>query len=281
MEGENASPDSGQLAGGAGDAQVSWFDDIHADYRGEKSLEKFSRDADGLNNIVKSYLSLEKKMGNAINLPGENATEQDVLDFRKKLGIPDTADKYEVKYREHDAIKITEDADKEWKSFAHKIGLTPKQVQELTDFEFGRLERAYDAHANRFKEAEDALRQEFGNGYQDVLDRANNVLRTFADAGSFAAITNPDGAYANDPTLIKLLANIGSQMGEHAFKSGEQKTPQDTKEEIQKKMLDLQLVYMDESKDKIARKAANAEYQRLAEQIYGNAEVSTSIGLKF
>lgn len=279
MEGQNASPGNGQLAGNEG--QASWFDDVHADFQSEKSLEKFTKDTEGLNNIVKSYLSLEKKMGSAVNIPGENATEEEAKDFRRKLGIPESPDKYEVKYKEHEFIKISEEADKGWKEFSHKIGLTPKQAQALADYEFDRLEGAYAIHAKKYQDAQDALRQEFGNGYQDVLDRANNTLRSFSDPSIMNAMTDPDGPYANDPNIIKLLANVGAQMKEHVFKTGEQRTPQDAKDDIKKKMLEQQLIYMDDSKDSVVRKAANREYQRLAEQIYGNKEVSSSAGMEF
>lgn len=267
--------------GQAGETQAgNWHDGLHEDFRVDPSIKTFIETEDGLNKFVESHLNLRKKMGTAVWVPGENASEDDVRDFRTKLGIPETPDKYTMKYKDHDVIKVGEEQDKEWRALAHKIGLTPKQAQELADFEFGRMEKALVEHGKKYQEASDALRQEFGNGFQNVLDRANSVLKTFADQSIFDAITNPEGPYANDPYLVKLFANIGAKMGEHAFRDGGPVTVEDTKEELKKKMLEQQLIYSDTSKNMEVRKMANKEYQRLAEQLYGNAEVSSSADVK-
>lgn len=262
-------------------AAPNWHDGLHKDFKVDPSIKTFIETEDGLNKFVESHLNLRKKVGTAVWIPGDNPTDEETADFRRKLGIPEAPDKYDLKYKEHPAIKISEEADKEWKALAHQIGLTPKQAQALTDFEFGRIEKSYTEYGKKFQEASDKLREEYGNGYQDVLDRANNTLRTFADQTTFDTLTNPDGPYANDPTIIKLLANIGNQMGEHTFKTGDPRTVQDTKDDLQRKILDQQKIYMDDSKSIEERKLANKEAQRLFEQLYGSAEVSSSADVKW
>jgi len=283
MPEENASPavdtgaqDNLQSETQEGSTSQDWFDSLHEDLKMEKTLEKFKTE-DGLNKLTESYVNLEKRLGKSIIVPGDNATEQDVYDFRKKLGIPETPDKYELKYKEHEQIKIDESTDKEWKSFAHKIGLTPKQAQALTDFEFSRMEADIARSNKQYQEAEEELRQEFGNGFQNVLDRANNVLRTYADEKDMEAIK----PYQNDVRLVRLLAKIGSQMSEHDFKTGDPVTQQDTKNELLKKAEELQRIYTDTNRDIIERKRANKEAQEIYEKIYGTAEVSSSANVKF
>jgi hypothetical protein len=276
MAEEGASPDVTQDNLQQTQGNPEWWDThIPEDFKSEKTLEKFKTE-DGIQNLAKSYMELEKWKGSAIRLPGDNATEQDVQDFRRKLGIPETPDKYEFKYKEHELVKFNEEQDKTWKALAHKIGLTPKQAQELADFDFDRTVGRINDQTRQYKEAEDALRQEFGNGFENVLDRANNVLRTFASEKDMELIK----PFENDVRLVRLLANIGNQMGEHSFKTGEAKTQQDTKETLLKQMQEQQLIYMDTAKDMPLRKAANKEYQRLAELVYGTAEVSSSADAK-
>lgn len=274
-------PENTAPQGQAGEVTPNWHDGIHEDFKADPSIKTFVETEDGLNKFVESHLNLRKKMGTAVWVPGENPTDDEVSDFRKKLGIPESPDKYEVKYKEHEHIKIDDALDKEWKGLAHKIGLTPKQAQELADYEFDRMERFLTSSMKNYEAAADALKKEFGNGFQDVLDRANTALKNLApDQTTFDAFTNPDGPYANDPFIIKLLANAGAHMGEHAFREGDPKTINDTKEELKKQMLDQQLIYMDQTKDMEVRKRANKEYQRLAELVYGNAEVSGSGNVK-
>lgn len=274
MDDQNASPTNGQLAD---EAQGTWWDKIHADFQAEKSLEKFSKDDEGLNNIVKSYLSLESKMGTAINIPGETATDEEKAAFLRKLGVPESPDKYEIKYPDHDIIKVNEAADKEWRAMAHKVGLTPRQMQELSEWEFQRIASALDDGNKAYEAAVESLKTEWGTSYDEMLNRANKVIREFASDADKAALE----PFANDVRLVRLFAAIGSKMGEHTFRQGDTRTNQDTRDGLKKKILDLQKVYTDDSKPMVERKLANAEAQRLFEDLYGNEEVSTSIGVDF
>lgn len=258
-------------------ANPDWWDKhMPDDYKTEKTLEKFKTD-DGIQNLVKSYVELEKWKGSAIKLPGDNASEKDVADFRKKLGIPDSPDKYTLKYPEHEHIKVDEALDKEWKGLAHKIGLTPKQAQAMTEYEFERIDRAIRLQNENRQKAEDDLRKEFGNGYDDVVERANNTLRTFASEAQKEYVKE---RYGNDPELIRIFAGIGAQMGEHVFKSGEGKTSQDTKDELLAKAHEQMLIANDFNKDEVTRKMADKEATRLFTLVYGDAEVSSSANVK-
>jgi hypothetical protein len=254
----------------------SWFDTLHEDLKLEKTLSKFNTE-DGHNKLAESYVNLEKRLGKSVIVPGDNATEKDVQDFRKKLGIPDSPDKYTLKYPEHEHIKVDETLDKEWKGLAHKIGLTPKQAQAMTEYEFERIDRAIRLQNENRQKAEDDLRKEFGNGYDDVVERANNTLRTFASEAQKEYVKEH---YGNDPELIRIFAGIGAQMGEHTFKSGEGKTNRDTRDELLAKAHEQMLIANDFSKDEVTRKMADKEATRLFTLVYGDAEVSSSANVK-
>lgn len=254
----------------------TWFDSLHEDLKLEKTLSKFNTE-DGHNKLAESYVNLEKRLGKSVIVPGDNASEKDVADFRKKLGIPDSPDKYTLKYPEHEHIKVDETLDKEWKGLAHKIGLTPKQAQAMTEYEFERIDRAIRLQNENRQKAEDDLRREFGNGYDDVVERANNTLRTFASEAQKEYVKE---RYGNDPELIRIFAGIGAQMGEHVFKSGEGKTSQDTKDELLAKAHEQMLIANDFNKDEVTRKMADKEATRLFTLVYGDAEVSSSANVK-
>ena len=270
------SPDSAQdnLTKDAA-TEGTWFDSLHEDYKSEKSLDKFSKDPDGLNNIVKSYLHLEKRMGNAINLPGDNATAEEVSDFRKKLGIPESPDGYTLKHKEHDALKFDENMDKAWKAKAHEIGLTPKQAQALTDYYSDIIIGADEARTRQYQESEDFLKQKYGNNYQKVLDKANNVLRTFANEKDMENLK----PFENDVRLVELFSNIADSMSEHSFKRGDGVVTENTKAETLKKVEELRSIYLDPNKPPDVRKEADKEAQELLNKIY-TGEVSSSSDMK-
>jgi hypothetical protein len=253
--------------------KTNWIDGLPEDVRSEKTLEKFKGD-DGLTKIVQSYVGLEKKMGNAVWIPDpEKATPEDVLSFRAKLGVPESPDKYEIKYKEHEALKIDENMDKAYKELAHKVGLTPKQAQDLADFDADRFIDAHTSSAKAYEEAVNAVKEEWGNDYQVNIDRANNLIRTFADDKDKEAIAR----YGNDPALARIFNKIGLAMSEHSFvnsdkgadTAGNRQSLQDEAESLIQKMQDRKTT-------DVEKEMYNRKVREIYIKLYGTREVSGS-----
>ncbi len=73
--------------------------------------------------LINSYTALEQRLSNSINIP---ETEEDKLNILRKMGMPETAEEYEV-----DVSHGMFEADHEVNSRLHKCGCTPEQVQEF------------------------------------------------------------------------------------------------------------------------------------------------------
>jgi hypothetical protein len=267
MSEENAAPVEGQPAA----AEASWIDGLHEDFKSDPTISRFKTE-DGLNKFVESHLELRKKMGNAIWIPQEGAKPEDVADFRTKLGIPQSPDKYEIKYKEHEALQYDENTDKAFKALAHQIGLTPKQAQTLVDFDADRFIGAFTSNSKTYEDAVNAVKEEWGNDYQVKLDKANNVIRHFADEKDMETIKR----YENDPTLARLFSKIGDAMSEHTFVQGSGNDIQGTREALQAEAVEYSAIALDESKPMHERKAADKKAQKIYEKLFGTAEVSGS-----
>jgi hypothetical protein len=254
---------------------TSWIEQyVPEDLRGEKTLEKFKGE-DGIGNLAKSYIEMEKWKGGAIRIPAENASLEEVNDFRKKLGIPEAPEKYELKYKEHDALKVDETADKTYKELAHKAGLTPKQAQALADFDSDRTIQAYESYKKSVDDMVNQVKTDWGNEYQVKLDKANNVIRTFLDEKDKAVL---DAFQDNPvyPVLARMFSKIGDSMAEHKFVPNNQTDASGSKAALQEKANGLIAIYTDTRKDQATRDKAYKEAQQVFEQIYGNVEVSGS-----
>lgn len=75
--------------------------------------------------LLKSYLSLEKKLAEMLPAP---KTDEEKLRILKALGLPDTADDYEVDVS-HGMFTV----DPELNGKLHTLGFTPSQVQAVYD----------------------------------------------------------------------------------------------------------------------------------------------------
>ncbi|WP_156477799.1 hypothetical protein [Sphingomonas sanguinis] len=95
--GEGGAGDGGA---GSGEPQVSaaWYGALSAD----KVDDKTPSDADWMKNknftdpaaMVKSYRSLEARIGKGVEVPGEGATAEQIATFRKAIGVPENVDGY-------------------------------------------------------------------------------------------------------------------------------------------------------------------------------------------
>jgi hypothetical protein len=253
---------------------VEWFENLPDDLRSEKTLEKF-KSHDGVEKLATSFINLEKRLGSSILIPGNNATTEEVNEYRRKLGVPESADKYTFKYKEHEAVKVDENADKAFKELALKIGLNPKQAQDLIDFDCDRFIASHEAGKKSYENAIEEAKKEFGAEYETVLNKANNALNKFADAKDMENIKTLE----NDIRLVRLLAKVDDAMSEHAFVGGNKVSPENVREDLTKKADELMRIYTDDSKDWSERKRAEAEAHAIFSKLHGDKQVSGTMQL--
>ncbi len=184
-----------------------------------------------------------------VTIPGENATDEEKLQFLHKMGMPETADNYKL------LDEGAEPADKTFfdafKAEAFKLGILPKQAQELVSFYdkySGDQYSTYKATAEReATEAMDALKTEWGDGYETKIALAKSAMATFADEG-FIKMLN-ETKLGNNPQLIKLFAEVGKGMSEdkidgESIPSGSARhTPEEAQSRINNVMADLDGAY--------------------------------------
>jgi len=78
--------------------------------------------------MAKSYCELERYLGNAVRVPGEDAGEAEIARFRAALGVPESADSYEIS---GDAESF--EPEPEINRRLHEAGFTQGQAQLVYD----------------------------------------------------------------------------------------------------------------------------------------------------
>ena len=195
------------------DTQKYWGDDWKQKMAGEdekllKNLEKYKTPAD----FAKAHLELQKKFSEtrpAPQLPKE-ATPEQIKEYREKLGIPDSPDKYDIKLDnvvigDHD--KPVVDA---WLQKAHAANMTPAQVNQVLQSYFEvqneiqtDLNQKAEAHNEQFKAQ---LQKEWGVNPEANLNKVATYLQKELGQEAFARLTQaqlPDGTFLiNDSKLV-------------------------------------------------------------------------------
>lgn len=123
-----------------------------------------------------------------VKVPGETATPEEQVAFRKSIGVPDDPTGYGIKAPEKlpDGVAWDEAMGSEFATVAHQIGLTPKQVAALQEFQVGYVGKqvvASRAEAAKLVEAERA---------ELVTTFGTNLEKTIADAKRVASENGVD-----------------------------------------------------------------------------------------
>lgn len=160
--------------------------------------------------VLKSYAELEKFKG----LPAEGATEQQIAQYRKLNGVPETADGYNLVGNEAlKALGVDEKTAKAYETAFHGANLTPAQVNQVIKNHsevVGQMVTAQQqAQEAKNVEAANQIRQEMGAGFSAFQ---SNAQKAHDIAVATAGLTPEETAkYLSDPTYFKLMGAIAKR----------------------------------------------------------------------
>jgi hypothetical protein len=194
--------------------------------------------------VVQGYANAQKAIGaDKIMLPNKDTGEWDA-EARIKLGVPVDATGYQIKRPESlpQGMVYDEGFEKAALPIAHKLGLTPHQVNGLMEFyatHQGEAFKTMTVEATQaLANAQALLKKEWGTTYDSQTQRAQIAAKHF---GGDALITylNATGM-GNAPEVIRAFAKIGAMMTEDQLKVGQSSgfglTPVEAEREARKIM---------------------------------------------
>lgn len=212
-----------------------WRESLPGELRADKTLADFK----DVGALAKSYVETKRLVGDAVRVPKADAKPEDIAAFHRKLGVPESPDKYDVKLPEmpKDFPAWNEAYVADFKTAAHRAGLTPSQVQSVIQWYAGNQLQVHgetsSAQAAKAKEAEAACVAELektwgpqgGLPWKRELGRAWNVTKML-----FGTDT-PEGEmfemHGNNPKLLLKLASLAPELGEDRFIDGDTSVAQD------------------------------------------------------
>jgi len=176
-----------------------------------------------LTDIAKAVVDLRTDNSQRVKVPAADASEEDRAKFRKALGVPDKADGYKIELPE--GVEMT-DADKVVLEavlpIAHANGVPAAALNGFVS-EFLGLQNEMQAAAvqqiEKFgKDAETALKREWGGDYETNMNLANRVGEALGGP-QFKEFLNTTplatgGMLGDHPVLARFLASLGRRADE-------------------------------------------------------------------
>ncbi len=198
--------------------EVDWRDSVGDDFK--KDAEQYSSIDEILNRTRKTRQLLSK----AIIPPGEDASEDDIANYRRKIGVPESAEKYEVTRPKElpDALssEVALANEVAIATKAHELNISTTQLAGLMDTYWQVNTDMLDAieveRERVVKESEVALKKEWGSDFDRNKEFANSFLRNiFDDPEAALQIKLDTGQFLlDDPIMVKAFTAAGRAMGE-------------------------------------------------------------------
>lgn len=127
---------------------------------------------------VESYVNLEKimgadKAGRTVMLPKDDASPEEMASFYKSLGVPEAADKYEIKVPDGMSSEIIDEA----KGWMHQANVPAKLAQQLVDAVAKSEAAKMEQWAKQSKADLNDLSVEWGAKFEDNAEVARRAFR--------------------------------------------------------------------------------------------------------
>jgi hypothetical protein len=258
----------------------SWKSRVGEDLSKAPSLGKFADTPEGLAEVAKSYVNLEKLLGHEkVPLPKGPEDAAGRAAFNKAMGVPDSAEGYALP-----DVKLPGDMGNltfnkaSFQGIVHKYGLTPDQAKGLWTEYTNMSGNVYRSHIAQFEaklnENINTLRSEWGDAYAGNVELGDMAISKLADSqemGEWLMAT-----LSKHPYGMKFLAKVGNTFAENKVGDFQYKrfgmTPEEAQNEVAKIKTDPNHPYNSE-------KATDKDHQAAVDHV--NRLFAISLGKKF
>lgn len=199
----------------------AWRDGIE-DKDARAYADKFASPAD----LTTNAMDLRKKLSNAVVRPGKDAKPEEVAAFRKAMGVPDTADKYDL--APANGLAVNDEFKKTMSSVFLEAGISVDQAKALNgawnSFLVAQQEQTTAARKTALTAAEARLKKEWpGEEYAQNVNFAKGAAKAFGGEEflSWVETAQIDGvSVGNRPEFLRVFSAIGRRMGEDTLHLG-------------------------------------------------------------
>jgi len=212
-----AAPAGSAPAAGAinpdGTFSKGWDSVLSEDLRGNPSIVDFKSVSDMAKSLVNTKRMVGADKARFLFAPNENSTPEERNEFYRKLGCPESPDKYSVKLPENlpAGMQVNEQMQQHFAKIAHERGLNNDQFQAMVDgytqFQAAQFENMQEAQVIKFEDGVKQLQREWRSDYDQNLKTANRAVQEFG----LSEFLDAKGL-ANDPEMVKVMHKIGSML---------------------------------------------------------------------
>lgn len=240
--------------------------------------------------MAKGYIGLEANVGKkGLVIPGEKATPKEIREAFTTLGCPPDPKSYKVNdFTPPQNLPLDDEFIAGLQEDCWEVGIAQQQYDKLFKKYVGRQEAAASRimgdHQAAVKAATDELTKEWGSARPEKMKAVHGAINSIwgKDAETMLQTPSPSGGVlGNDPSFLRVLAQIGELTMEHGLQAGAQRrvglTASEAQSEIDRLKGDAAFMKQWMTKSDPGHGAASAKMDTLFSQAHG-AKAQESAG---
>jgi hypothetical protein len=172
--------------------------------------------------ILKSYQGMEQLVGRkaqAVLPPTEKSTPEEVAEYRKAIGVPESPEGYNLKPEQlPEGITWDDNVAKKAAELAHKHNVPAAAMQEFMKFDMERAALMNQAAAGMIEAQLEAGRSELQKVWGDKMPEKIELARRAA----VTAGVDPTSQGFVDPQVVKAIVNLAEKLSDDKLVAGDQ-----------------------------------------------------------
>jgi hypothetical protein len=172
--------------------------------------------------ILKSYQGMEQLVGRkaqAVLPPTEKSTPEEVAEYRKAIGVPESPEGYNLKPEQlPEGITWDDNVAKRAAELAHKHHIPAAAMQEFMKFDMERAALMNQAAAGMIEAQLEAGRSELQKVWGDKMPEKIELARRAA----VTAGVDPSSQGFVDPQVVKAIVSLAEKLSDDKLVAGDQ-----------------------------------------------------------
>jgi hypothetical protein len=172
--------------------------------------------------ILKSYQGMEQLVGRkaqAVLPPNEKSTPEEIAEYRKALGVPESPEGYKLKPEQlPEGVTWDDNVAKRAAELAHKHNIPAAAMSELMKFDMERASLMNQAAAQmleqQMQEGRSELQKIWGDKMPDKVDLAKRAVITVEE--------NPASHGFVDPAVVRTIVKLAEKLSDDRLVAGDQ-----------------------------------------------------------
>jgi len=198
------------------DTSAAWSAGLTSD-----AAKDFAKTSPDLEHLVGRAVTMREQLSNAIVQPGKDAGEAEVAAYRKKIGVPETAEGYDIKMPEdREPNEIEAAFNTKIAEVSHAANISTAQLallnEAFNDHNLALEQMMVDQDTKNAGDASEALHAKWGKDYDDNVELASRAMKHHMSPEgheNWRHQENKIGTLVADlPDVLEAWASVGAAM---------------------------------------------------------------------